>query len=272
MKRNLVTVIFLISAVVAFAGGTADTQTTAAFNRTGMPIVNEPVTLRMSANLYAANTPYPEMAFFKMMEETTGVNIDWELIPQEAYQERKNLMLAGGDLPDAMYKSGLSDYDMLTYTPQGAFLAIDDYLASGLLPNASSILSKRPEVKGMMTLPDGKLYSLPWIEEMKLVYSDSFLHVSKPWLENLGMDPPETTEEFVNMLRRFKNEDANNNGDPNDEVPFMYMPCSSKTGHASGINFMLGSFGMDDNQEHIVVRNDKVLFTGNKDGYIAAHN
>jgi putative aldouronate transport system substrate-binding protein len=44
--------------------------------------------------------------------------------------------------------------------------------------------------------------------------------IFEPWLQQLGLDMPQTTEEFANVLRAFKNDDPNQNGKA-DEIPLM---------------------------------------------------
>ena len=41
-------------------------------------------------------------------------------------------------------------------------------------------------------------------------------------LDHLGLDMPTTTDEFVEVLRAFKDNDANGNGNPNDEIPLAF--------------------------------------------------
>src|SRR5699024_7776392 len=43
--------------------------------------------------------------------------------------------------------------------------------------------------------------------------------INEEWLDNLGMDMPETTEEFYEYLKAVKEQDPNGNGKA-DEVPF----------------------------------------------------
>lgn len=61
--------------------------------------------------------------------------------------------------------------------------------------------------------------------------------INVKWLENLGLEVPTTIDELENVLRAFKEQDANGNGDPNDEIPF--------TGIGLGMDF-LSPFGMTD--------------------------
>lgn len=45
-------------------------------------------------------------------------------------------------------------------------------------------------------------------------------YVNMYWLEKLGMEMPTNMDEFYEMLVRFKNEDPNGNGKP-DEIPMI---------------------------------------------------
>ena len=40
------------------------------------------------------------------------------------------------------------------------------------------------------------------------------------WLENVGMEKPQTWEEWLAVWRAFRDQDANGNGDATDEIPF----------------------------------------------------
>ena len=71
------------------------------FNKTGLPIVNEQVSLRMVSPKAALAPEYTEMEIFKRLEAETNVKIEWENIPDTDFAEKKNLPLASGNLPDA---------------------------------------------------------------------------------------------------------------------------------------------------------------------------
>ena len=65
--------------------------------------------------------------------------------------------------------------------------------------------------------PDGKsIYYIPsvWTNN----YGSGFVRVD--WMKRIGATKvPQTTDEYVSLLKRIKAEDANGNGDPNDEYP-----------------------------------------------------
>ena len=57
---------------------------------------------------------------------------------------------------------------------------------------------------------------------MGLVSTPFFLSINTTWLERLGLEMPETLEEFANVLRAFRDQDPNGNG-IQDEIPFSFM-------------------------------------------------
>ncbi len=61
---------------------------------------------------------------------------------------------------------------------------------------------------------DGEIYFLPSVN-----FTPLGAHIRGDWLDRLGMEVPTTIDEYVEVLRAFRDEDANGNGDPNDEIP-----------------------------------------------------
>ncbi len=55
------------------------------------------------------------MELVKTWAEDSGITIDWVNEPDEVWAEKKNLLLAGGDLPDALFNTGLSDAEVTKY-------------------------------------------------------------------------------------------------------------------------------------------------------------
>ena len=44
--------------------------------------------------------------------------------------------------------------------------------------------------------------------------------IRKDWLDRLGLEAPTTIDEWVTVLEAFRDEDANGDGNPNNEIPF----------------------------------------------------
>ena len=54
-------------------------------------------------------------------------------------------------------------------------------------------------------------------------------YINTQWLERLGLEMPTTMEELKAVLIAFRDQDANGNGDPNDEIPFDFCDSFNKT-------------------------------------------
>ena len=152
----------------------------------------------------------------------------------------------------------LSDNAILTYgVNQGVFIPLEDYFEK-YCPNISAILDL-PGVREKMTAPDGHIYTIPYVcTDTTVGYSP---YINTKWLENVGMSMPTTTDEFEAVLKAFKEQDANGNGDASDEIPFSTDPNNKH------IEAMAGYFGLPMNKLGIAIQNEKVVYGGVSDTY-----
>lgn len=152
-------------------------------------------------------------------EKISNVHMEWENVPNDILAERKSTVMASGSLPDIMYGLSFSNSELIRYGSQGLLLPLDEYLENA--PNFSSLLEQYPQIRQAITMPDGHIYSLPFLkmgDNVRLME----MYVNQDWLDNLGMDYPETLDEFTEMLITFRDQDANGNGDPSDEIPLSF--------------------------------------------------
>jgi putative aldouronate transport system substrate-binding protein len=231
------------------------------YNKKGLPIVDKKVTLNFVAPKAVLAPDYGDMTIFKELEKKTNVHIRWKNIPGDGYQEKKNLMLASGDLPDAFYSSGFSDSDIVKYGQNGTIVPLEK-LIDKYAPNLKKRLEERPELKKIITAPDGHIYSLPRAEEMGLVEFPNEQVINKKWLDKLGLPVPKTIEEYHQALKAFKEKDPNGNG-KQDEIPMSF----TLNGWCGDIGDLFGAFGMPDNTDHRIVKNGKVIFTAAQPEY-----
>lgn len=230
------------------------------FNENGLPIVDDEITLKIAGS-YDARTgsDWNELETFQEINKDTNVKIDWKLTPSSDWTEKRNLMLASGDLPDAILK--LSSSDVVKGGAQGTIIPLED-LIDKYAPNLTKFMDENPEVRDAITAPDGHIYSLPSAEMADYKRSSgNTLWINTEWLDKIDMDMPETTDEFKEALMAFKAEDMNDNGDPNDEVPLTGIYGNS----LHGFNFLFSSFGTMD--ETFLVRDDQVEFVRTSDEY-----
>ncbi|MDE6053809.1 MAG: extracellular solute-binding protein [Lachnospiraceae bacterium] len=174
------------------------------------------------------HTGFPDAA-----AKEAGVEITWDTILNADWGDRKAVLLASGDLPDAFMGSiCFGETDILTNI--GTFIALDDYIDE-YMPNFKSIMESDPTMKALATSADGHIYGLPSKKPCRPIVSNQ-MFINQTWLDNLGLSMPTTYEEFVEVLRAFKEQDANGNGDPNDEIPF-------GEGYADSVMFFCLPFG-----------------------------
>jgi len=233
----------------------AKSDNAAAVNKTGLPIVSEKLTLDMVAPKAALAPDFGSMELFKRLEKEDNIHINWKNIPDTDYKEKKNLLLASGDLPDAFYAADFSDYELVTYGKDGTIIPLEQLIAD-YAPNLSKLLAERPDIKAAITSPDGHIYGLPSFEENELGTNPFFHVINKSWLDKLGLPMPQTLDDYTNALVAFKTQDPNGNSKP-DEIPLSFMHM----GWCMDIGGLFGAFGMPDNLEHRIVRDNKVIFT-----------
>lgn len=199
-------------------------------------------------------TPEENMFMLPILEEQTGIKIDFQMFPFEIAKEKFGLALSSGDYADCIGGWCLSQNDILTYgVDMGIFLPLEKYFEA-YCPRIMEIL-ELPGVRETMTAPDGHIYSIPYVLEAPILDFKPF--INKRWLDNVGMDVPTTTEEFRAVLKAFKEQDANGNGNVNDEIPMSFDPDNKHLGYFSGW------FGCSVDNNGFTMVGDKLEFGAN---------
>jgi len=208
-------------------------------SKSGFPIVEEPITLAMFAKQSPSTSDnWNGLFIWKEYEKMTNIHVVWEQIPNASLQERRNLALASGSLPDAFFTAEIPTSDILKYGQQGTFIRLNE-LIDEYAPNLKKILDENPDIRKGITFPDGNIYTLPTIysPEFLAVRANPFLWINQDWLEKLQMELPETTEEFYQYLKAVQKTDLNGNG-KNDEIPY------GSPGMDLFVSQLQGSFGL----------------------------
>ncbi|PAV31156.1 ABC transporter substrate-binding protein [Virgibacillus profundi] len=244
-KLLLMTMIILVTILAACSdndsAGNAESSEAAKenLNDEQFPIVKEEITLDIFAGKTApSNDDWNDVMIFNEYEDMTNIDVNWEMVPLNSLEEKRNLALASGTLPDAFHSTWMPTSDILKYGEQGVFISLNDLIEEHA-PNLKKFLEENPDIKKGITFPDGNIYSLPTIFEPEFI---SMRMGAKPWinqewLDALGMDMPQTTEEFYDYLKAVKEEDPNGNGEA-DEIPL----GGPHTGWL--IDYLKGSFGV----------------------------
>ena len=188
------------------------------------------------SGISALSGGYDNNPVLNQMQENAGLKINWETM-SDSLGEQVGIRITGGDLPDALQAVGFSNYDLGRYGRGGTFIDLTPYVTDPeIMPNLSAILEKYPKIKAAITQDDGKIYGLPAAEMMGTAatgaaedYSihsiQQFSMINKAWLDDLGLDVPETVEELKAALQAFKDNDMAHKmygADPGSTIPMSF--------------------------------------------------
>ena len=188
-------------------------------------VAEEPVEItyfRQELNRNAA-AYYSETAWFQELENRLNIKLTI-LGPASSddYNTAVNAMLVSGEYPDLLY------FDWTQYSG-GAMAGVEDGVIVPVseipeykekVPNWFKVLDEHPEVRHGVVEDDGSIVTFcHW--EPNIARSAYWGYaIRKDWLDRLGLEVPTTLDEAYEVLKAFKEQDANGNGDPNDEIPF----------------------------------------------------
>lgn len=227
---------------------------------------------------YPANTESDpnNRTIFQRLEEETNVHIEWTAIQSDQWADKITLNMANPDsLTDFIFSAGFSDSDLLKYADQGIIIPLEEYI-DAYMPNLSAVFEKYPEYRTMCTDTEGHIWALPWIEQLgsekeaiQTVGNMSF--INKKWLDFLGLDIPETVDEFEQVLIAFRDNASELQEEFGIEGSIIPMSCIINDGDQDPsilINGFGEGYGDADKTRHIAVTNDlEVICAATQQGY-----
>ena len=213
-----------------------------------LPIVKKPVSIKI---IYSATTALADNYATKYIQDKTGITIDWILFPVDQYKEKLNLSLASSDkadliIPPNAAAARLTKIEEFKYASQGLLTPLNDYIKYSS-KNVKALYDEFPEYYQAVTAPDGNIYSFQDIKRPgRGAYHGTAsykLWINKSWIDRLGLQMPTTTDELYNVLKAFKEKDANGNGDPNDEIP---LSTCTKGSNVQIDGYLMNAFTYND--------------------------
>jgi putative aldouronate transport system substrate-binding protein len=119
-----------------------------------------------------------------------------------------NLLITSGDYPDAFIAY---DHKMLRdFATQDVIAEVPLEMIQEYAPRMWDYVQKVEPDAVMFTEVDGKNYGFPTV--WPLGDASRTMAVRKDWLDNVGMDMPETLEDLEKVLYAFRNDDPNKSG------------------------------------------------------------
>lgn len=145
-----------------------------------------------------------EIPFKELLEEETGIKVNFIHPPTGQNAEKFNLMIASRELPDMI------TYNWLTY-PGGAKKAIDegviiplnDYMDK-VSPNFTKVLGENPDIAKQASTDDGTYFAYPFMlsDDRQATYKGFVIR--QDLLDKAGLEQPHTLQQWDTVLRKFK--------------------------------------------------------------------
>jgi len=192
------------------------------------------------------------------IEDALGVSLDFMVLPSADYETKINLMVAGGEtLPDMIFSPARDNVNF--WAQEGVLLPLnrfyDDHSMSYNIHAASEY--EGVDIPTFMTSPDGNIYGIPSFTPSPNGEVWRKLWVYEPWLEQLGEEVPQTTDEYLNIVRRIAETDMNDNG-RNDEIGLTGTGIG--TFNDAWFKFLMSSFIYAYDDEFRVLDNGVISF------------
>ncbi|MCZ8515427.1 extracellular solute-binding protein [Paenibacillus filicis] len=152
--------------------------------------------------------------YTKKLRELSKTDVTLDLIPHREFDQKLTLLFAGGELPDLLQTHGINKPEVAPAVDTGILIPLND-LIDKYGPNLKKNISKEAWDFASVS-KDGKIYGIPTTNPTP---NGNVMMVRKDWLDKLGLKPPKTVDEYIDMLRAFRDKDPNGNGKA-DEIPY----------------------------------------------------
>ena len=213
---------------------------------------------------------------FKRLQEATNVEIEWTAIQNDQWGDKIALNMSNPNLlTDFVFTAGFSDNDLLRYADYGAIIPLEEYIDT-YMPNLKGVFDKYPEYRKMCTDVNGHIWALPWIEQLgadktAIQTVGDMPFINKKWLDFLGLEVPETVDEFEEVLIAFRDHAPELKEAFGIEGSIIPMSCIINDGNqdpAILINGFGEGYGDVDQGRHIAVTDSlEVICTGTQQGF-----
>lgn len=188
----------LVLTLVIGCSSDKDNEASGTNDEDGKPTIS--ISMRTQALPYVENhTDINEDKYVKKLEELTNVNLDFRVLPHTDFDEKMTVMLASDNIPDVVMATGIFAPELAGGVEAGAFMPLNDLLEE----HGQNLLEVIPqEAWDEVTWDeDGQIYAIPSYLTNNARRGTA---IRMDLLEKAGLDVPETTEEFFEVLKAFK--------------------------------------------------------------------
>ena len=230
---------------------------------------DEPYVLKVLVAYNAHVSDWDDNTFTKWVEEKCNVDLQFEFLPEVEPKQKLIIDLdTNEELPDVVI-FGLSVAEAYNYGSKGKFVNLKEYFDEGLMVQCDSAVERFPtwNLITNITNSDGSIYAVPKIQASPQNETKYKLWMNKTYLDNLGLEMPTTTDELYDVLVAFRDNDANGDGDPTDEIPLLGSPSSWGS---NPVKFLTNAFVAEDDRDMWLIKDGHVEASYTQDEWFDA--
>ena len=157
------------------------------------------------ANASVSVANLAETPLYQEVMRRTGVDVTFIHPAQGQERESFNLMIASNDLPDMLYWDWSSNYPggPEKAISDGVIIRLNDVIANQA-PNLSALFANNPDWLKAAKTDSGTHFVFPFIRGHEYLMVFYGPQLRRDWLDQLGLDVPETLADWDNVLSSFK--------------------------------------------------------------------
>jgi putative aldouronate transport system substrate-binding protein len=165
---------------------------------------DKPTEISIMTMFYSPEPPDENNGVLKEIEKRTNTKLKVSWNSPNNYSEKMNVTLASGDVPDLMLVSDPFVPVVRKAAAQGAFWDLtphyNNYPTLAAFPKESWEYTK---------MEDAKNYGVPRVRPTD---GGGFPYIRKDWLDQLGLQVPQTMDDLHNVWKAFVEKDPDGNG------------------------------------------------------------
>lgn len=235
MKKKLVSMLLVGGMFVTLLSGCGDTKGNEenASKEGNQANKEDSVDIRIFSSYNSADETEWSKFIVDELEKATNINLIRDEVPASAYKERLQLALSDGDYPDAFIFDSHADPLLLSAIDDGLIVPINEYLEKGDYPNLEKYIYEGAW-KAAKSKNDENIYLIP---RCTIANATGFA-VRQDWMEAVGFefssdDRTVTKEEFLELMRKFTEEDPDGDGIDNT-YGYAWIPYDGRLGLMCG--------------------------------------
>ena len=168
------------------------------------PLDAENPTIKVMTKQFATESAGEDSPVLQELEKYLGVNLEMTWAPSSNYDEKLTATMGSGNYPHAMLVGSRSSA-IIQASRKGRFWDVTEKFSdSAKFPN---LAQANPMINHNISI-DGKVYG---VYRARTV-GRAGISIRKDWLANVGLETPKTIDELYNVLKAFKEQDPDGNG------------------------------------------------------------